>query len=42
MLPSIVRIVKSRRLQWAGYVEDGERKECIQNFDEETPKKISI
>ena len=33
--PNIVRVIKYRRLRWAGHVArmEEERKECIQNFN---------
>jgi hypothetical protein len=30
--PSIIRMIKSRRMRWAGQVERLRREECIQNF----------
>jgi hypothetical protein len=35
-LPNIVRVIKSRRMRWAGYVARmGERKRCVQGSGEE-------
>ena len=35
--PNIVRVIKSRRMRWAGHVERMEEKEsCAQGFGEET------
>jgi hypothetical protein len=35
--PNIVRVIKSRRMRWAGHAaRTGERRRCIQSFDGET------
>jgi hypothetical protein len=39
--PSIARVVKSRRIQWAVMLLDEGHKECIQNFGEETCRETS-
>jgi hypothetical protein len=38
-LPTIVRVIKSRRMRWAGHVESMEGKSCVEDFGEKPEGK---
>jgi hypothetical protein len=40
--PNIVRVIKSRRMRWAGHVARmGGKERCVQDFDRETQWKAT-
>jgi hypothetical protein len=38
-LPSIIRTIMSRRMEWAGYVAHGKEEECIYNIGKRARRK---